>query len=214
MSVANCLHEPNNSQSKKLTGMLTSSPKRLAQASLWKNHNSSGIIAFKNLNSPHRHPSPSPHVHMFPKYPPLQRETSSPQAPAAAPSKVPATFLPIAPDCGAAVLLALGARVLDDDDVDEELDGVGNGDVEEEEAGAELEVARVVADAEVEIEVEVEVTVREAGEDKDDVSVKIAVGTEAVDTKPSVEAKIVPLGTDDALAPGLETAAEAVAMEL
>ena len=132
-------------------------------------------------------------------------KTSSPQTPAAAPSKFPATFRPIAPDCGAAVLLALGAAVVDDD----ELEGVGNGEVEEE-AAAELEVARVLGPCEV----EVEVTVVAVGAGKDDVSVMIAVGTEAVDTKPSVDAKIVPLAADDTPAPALEAAAEAVAMEL
>ena len=80
----------------------------------------------------------------------------------------------------------------------------------EEEAAAELEVARVLGPCEV----EVEVTVVAVGAGKDDVSVKIAVGTEAVDTKPSVDAKIVPLAADDTPAPALEAAAEAVAMEL
>ena len=160
----------------------------------------------RNLNSSGSHPSPSPHV-QFPKYPPLQIKTSSPQTPAAAPSKLPATFLPIAPDCGAAVLVALGTGVVDDDEVE----GVGNGEVEEEEA-AELEVARVVAPSE--IEVEVEVTVVAVGVGKDDVSDKIAVCTEAVDTKPSVDARIAPLAADDTPALALEAAAEAVAMEL
>ena len=148
-----------------------------------------------------------------PNIPPLlQTRTKSPQIPAAAPRKLPATFLPIAPDCGAAVLLARGVAVVDDD----ELEGVGKGVVEEEEeaeeAAAELEVARVLGPCEV--EVEVEVTVVAVGAGKDDVSVMIAVGTEAVDTKPSVDAKIVPLAADDTPAPALEAAPEAVDMEL
>ena len=84
--------------------------------------------------------------------------------------------------------------------------------MEEEEAAAEVEVARVLGPPEV--EVEVEVTVVAVGAGKDDVSVMIAVGTEAVDTKPSVDAKIVPLAADDTPALALEAAAEAVAMEL
>ena len=143
-----------------------------------------------------------------PENPPLQIKTSSPQTPAAAPIKVPATFLPTAPDRGAAVLLALGAGVVDDDD---EVEGVGNGEVEEE-AAAEVEVARVLGPPEV--EVEVEVTVVAVGARKEDVSVTIAVGTEAVDTKPSVDAKIAPLAADDTSVPALEAAVEAVAMEL
>ena len=144
-----------------------------------------------------------------PENPPLQIKTSSPQTPAAAPIKVPATFLPKAPDRGAAVLLALGAGVVDDDD---EVEGVGNGEVEEEEAAAEVEVARVLGPPEV--EVEVEVTVVAVGARKEDVSVTIAVGTEAVDTKPSVDAKIAPLAADDTSVPAPEAAVEAVAMEL
>lgn len=152
------------------------------------------------------------HMFSFPNIPPLlQIKTKSPQTPAAAPSKLPITFLPVAPDCGAAVLLARGVAVVDDD----ELEGVGKGVVEEEEAeeaAAELEVARVLGPCEV--EVEVEVTVVAVGAGKDDVSVMIAVGTEAVDTKPSVDAKIVPLAADDTPAPALEAAPEAVDMEL
>ena len=94
---------------------------------------------------------------------------------------------------------------------DDELEGVGNGEVEEE-AAAEREVARVVALSE--IEVEVEVTVVAVGTDKDEVSLMITVGTEAVDTKPSVDAKIEPLAAEDTPEPTLEAAAEAVAMEL
>ena len=82
----------------------------------------------------------------------------------------------------------------------------------EEEDAAELEVASVLGPCEV--EVEVEVTVVAVGAGKDDVSVRIAVGTEAVDPKPSVDAKMAPLAADDTEAPAVEAAAEAVAMEL
>ena len=106
------------------------------------------------------------------------------------------------------MLLGLGAGVVDDDEVE----GVGKGEVDEEDA-AELEVASVLGPCEIEVEVEVTVEVV-VGAGKDDVSVRIAVGTEAVDPKPSVDAKMAPLAADDTEAPALEAAAEAVAMEL
>ncbi len=134
-----------------------------------------------------------------------QINSNSPTTPATPPSNLPATLFPTAPDCGAAVLLALGAAVVDDELEDaaaEELD----------EAAAELKVVDVVPVVEV-VEVTspaaVEVAVR-----KGVVSVMIAVGTEAVDAKPSVAALTAPLAVEDALAPALEAASEAVASAL
>lgn len=147
-----------------------------------------------------------------------QMKTSSPQIPAAAPSMFPATFLPAAPAFGAAVLLALGAEVVVDDD---ELEDGGAEELEEEEeAAAELEVievVRVVSEAEdIEVaiaSVAVTLVVIAVGVSKD-VSVKITVGTEAVDAKLSVAAKTAPLVVEDALAAALEDASEAVAWAL
>lgn len=148
-----------------------------------------------------------------------QMKTSSPQIPAAAPSKFPATFLPAAPAFGAAVLLALGAGVVVDDDELED-GGAEELEEEEEEAAAELEVievVRVVSEAEdIEVaiaSVAVTLVVIAVGVSKD-VSVKITVGTEAVDAKLSVAAKTAPLVVEDALAAALEEASEAVAWAL
>ena len=145
-------------------------------------------------------------------------KTSSPQPPTAAPSKFPATFLPRAPDLGAAVLLALGAGV-----DDERLEEVGKGEVEEE-AAAELgegDVAKVVPVAEAvvvaaasAVEVTTLVVAVAVGVGKDDESVRIAVGTEAVDAKPSVDASTALLLAEDAPAAALDAASEAVVSPL
>ena len=131
-----------------------------------------------------------------------QINSNSPTTPATPPSNLPATLFPNAPDLGAAVLLALGAAVVDDELEDaaaEELD----------EAAAELKVVDVVPVVEV-----VEVTSPAAVVRKGVVPVMIAVGTEAVDAYPSVAALTAPLTVEDALAPALEAASEAVASAL
>ena len=135
-------------------------------------------------------------------------DSSKPVNPAAAPSRHPATFRPTAPDFGAAVLLALGAGVVDD-----ELDGVGLEELEE--AGAELEVVEVVEVVEVTkpFMAEVRLAVGE-GAEKDDVSAMIALGTEAVEAKLSVAAEIAPLAAEDAPTAAFEAAVEAVASTL
>ena len=63
-------------------------------------------------------------------------------------------------------------------------------------------------------EVEVTLAVTTVGVSKDDVSVIIAVGTEAVEAKPSVVAKIARLLAEDAPATAREEAEEAVASAL
>ena len=142
-------------------------------------------------------------------------KTNSPQTPAAAPSKLLAIFLPAAPDRGAAVLLALGAELVDD-----ELEGVGKGEVEEEDAAKleAVEVAKVVGVDAVEVttpsEVEVTLVMTAVGVGKGDVSVIIAVGTESVEAKPSVEAKMALLIAEDTPASALEAATEAVVSAL
>lgn len=141
-----------------------------------------------------------------------QRNSRSPTKPATAPSRSPATSLPTAPDFGAAVLLVLGAGV-----VENELEDTG---VEElEETTAELEVVEVVSVVEVvEVtipsEAEVTLAVIGVGVSKDDVSVVIAFGTEAVEAKPSVATETALLAAEDAPAPALEAASEAVASAL
>ena len=113
------------------------------------------------------------------------------------------------------MLLALGAGVVED-----ELEDAGAEELEE--AAAELnvfEVVKVVSVVEV-VEVttppdaEVTLAITPVGVSKDDVSVMIAVGTEAVEAKPSVAAKTAPLAAEDAPATALEAASEAVAAAL
>ena len=110
------------------------------------------------------------------------------------------------------MLLALGAGV-----VDEELEDAGAEELEE--AAAELnvfEVVKVVSVVEVTAPPDAEVTlvVTPVGASKDDVSVMIAVGTEAVEAKLSVAAKTAPLAAEEAPATALEAASEAVAPAL
>lgn len=94
----------------------------------------------------------------------------------------------------------------------------------EEEAADGLEVVEVVSVLEV-VEVTIpsdaEVTlatigvgVTKVGVTKDVVSVMIALGTEAVEAKPSVATEAAPLAAEDAPAPALEAAWEAVASAL
>ena len=151
---------------------------------------------------------PSLYVHS------LQTQSSSPTEPTTAPSKLRATFLPAAPDLGAAVLLALGAGVVDD-----ELEDSG---AEELEGAAEIDVVRVVLGVgagvvEVSIPsdvVEVTLVVTGVGVCKEEESVRIAVGTEAVEVKGSVATRTALAAVEDAFAPALEAAAEAVASAL
>lgn len=132
--------------------------------------------------------------------------------PATAPSKLPATFLPIAPDFGAAVLLVLGAGAVDD-----ELEDAGAEELEG--AATELEVVEVVSVVEVvEVtipsDVEVTLAIIGVGVSKDVVSATITFGTEAVDANPSVAAEAAPLAAEDAPVPALEAASEAEASAL
>lgn len=154
---------------------------------------------------------------LSPKCPSPQTTSSSPKNPATAPSRFPATFLPTAPDFGAAVLLVLGAGAVD------ELVSAAAEELEEEAADG-LEVVEVVSVPEV-VEVTIpsdaEVTlatigvgVTKVGVTKDAVSVMIALGTEAVEAKPSVATEAAPLAAEDAPAPALEAAWEAVASAL
>lgn len=140
--------------------------------------------------------------------PPPHITNSSPKTPATAPSSSPATFLPTAPDFGAAVLLVLGAGAVDD-----ELEA---GEAEElEEAAAELDAVDVVTVFEV-VEVttppdaDVTLAMVGVGVTKDVVSLKIAVGTEAVEAKPSVATETAPLAAENALAPADEAEASAL----
>ena len=91
---------------------------------------------------------------------------------------------------GAAVLLELGAGVEDD-----ELDESGAEELDEEEAGAELAVvvedpglATVVVTKTPDV-VEVTLAIVAKGEGKEDESVRMTVGTEAVEAKLSVAAE-------------------------
>lgn len=151
-----------------------------------------GIIAF--------------HLHS-PICPSFQTKSKRPTNPATAPSRFPATLVSTAPDFGAAVLLVLGAGVVDD-----ELEDAG---VEDElEAAVELEVVEVVSVVEV-VEVTkpvgAEVTLAVIGVGEDVVSAMIAFGTEAVDAKPSVatETGVSPAEAAEDAASALWTAAEA-----
>ena len=163
------------------------------------------------------HRIPSLHTPIYPSliYPFTQTQSSSPTEPTTAPSKLPATSLPTAPDLGAAVLLALGAGVV----VDDELEDAG---VEELEAAAELVVVKVVLvpaveSVEVTIPSDVEVTLVVTGVgvvSKEEVSVRIAVGTEAVEVKGSVATETAVRAVEDGLAPALEAVSEAVASVL
>ena len=119
-----------------------------------------------------------------------QAKSSSPTNPARAPRRFPLIFLPTAPDLGAAVLLELGAGVEDD-----ELDESGAEELDEEEAGAELAVvvedpglATVVVTKTPDV-VEVTLAIVAKGEGKEDESVRMTVGTEAVEAKLSVAAE-------------------------
>ena len=164
-----------------------------------------GIIAFPLCTLPYIHPSLCPF---------LQTQSSSPTEPTTAPSKLRATFLPTAPDLGAAVLLALGAGVVDD-----ELEDSG---ADELEGAAEIDVVRVVLGVGVGVVevsilsdvVEVTLVVMGVGVCKEEESVRIAVGTEAVEVKGSVATRTALAAVEDALAPALEAAAEAVASAL
>lgn len=141
-----------------------------------------------------------------------QTTKNSPKTPTTAPSRFPVIFLPLAPDFGAAVLLVLGAGAVDD-----ELEEGGAEELEE--RAAELDVVDVIPAVEV-----VEVTIPAdadatlamigVGVSREVVSVMIALGTEAVEAKPSVATETAPLAAEDAPAPALEADAEAVASAL
>lgn len=161
----------------------------------------------------HRIPSSQPPICTHTSFPPPppQTNSNSPKSPATAPIERPATTLPTAPDVGAAVLLVLGAGLVDD-----ELEGDGKGELEEE-AAAELGVLGVVEVVEVTRPSDVEVTLTTAavGAGKEAVSVMMAVGTEAVERKPSVATRAVlaaeetDTAASEAVTSALWTAAEA-----
>ena len=101
--------------------------------------------------------------------------------------------------------------------VDDELEEGGAEELEE--RAAELDVVDVIPAVEV-----VEVTIPAdadatlamigVGVSREVVSVMIALGTEAVEAKPSVATETAPLAAEDAPAPALEADAEAVASAL
>lgn len=116
----------------------------------------------------------------------------------------------------------LGAGAVDEleDTAAEELEE----EEEEEEAAAGLEVLEEVSvvdvvevtrpsDAEVTLAM-IGVGVVKLGVTRDVESVMIAIGTEAVEAKPSVAAETAPLAAEDAPAPALEAAWEAAASAL
>lgn len=136
-----------------------------------------------------------------PIYPSPYITNSSPTIAATVPSRFPATILRTAPDFGAAVLLGLGAGVVDDE--------LEEGEAEElEDAAAELDVVDVVEVVEVTIppDEDVPLAMIGVGVTKDVVSVMIAFGTEAVEAKPSVATETAPLAAEDEPATALEAA--------
>lgn len=164
----------------------------------------------------HRIPSPSLHIPIYPflTCPSPQTQSSSPTEPTTAPNKLRATSLPTAPDLGAAVLLALGAGVDDDELEDggaEELEGAAEVDVVKVVLGVGVAVVEVSMPSDV---VEVMLVVTGAGVCKEEESVRMAVGTEAVEVKGSVATKTALAAVEDVLAPALEAASEAVASAL
>ena len=144
-----------------------------------------------------------------------QAKSSNPTNPAIAPTRFPLILLPTAPDLGAAVLLELGAGVVDDelDDTDAEELGAAEDAIAElaavDEASA-LETVEVTRPPNVEVAL---ATVA-IGVGKEDESVRMTVGTEAVEAKLSVAAETAPWPADDTLAPPSDAAWEAVAAAL
>ena len=156
------------------------------------------------------------HIPIYPSLtcPSPQTQSSSPTEPTTAPNKYRATSLPTAPDLGAAVLLALGAGVDDDELEDggaEELEGAAEVDVVKVVLGVGVAVVEVSMPSDV---VEVMLVVTGAGVCKEEESVRMAVGTEAVEVKGSVATKTALAAVEDAVAPALEAASEAVASAL
>ena len=97
------------------------------------------------------------------------------------------------------------------EDVDDELEDAAAEELEE--AAAELKTVEAVSAVEVAAAaevVEVMLVVKEGGVGEDDVSVKITVGTEAVDAKPSVVAEMMLSIAEDAVPTTLVATSEAV----